>query len=144
MVCTALLEEVATQFARGQVPEVLLEVKLGRMTAFQKPDGRVRGMMVGDVFRPLVGRTLAKQFAEQAQGATHHFQHVLHPCRPECVAHVVQALTSLDPSATILSIDVVGAYDSISRRAMFRGVMDMEDGKKLVPFVRLFYDNLST
>ena len=63
-VCTALLGEVATQFARGQVPEVLLEVKLGRMTAFQKPDGGVRGMMVGDVFRLLVGRTLAKQFAE--------------------------------------------------------------------------------
>ena len=84
-------------------------------------------------------RTLANQFAE------HPFQHALATrAGTECVAHVVQALTSLDPSANILSIDGVGAYDSISRRAMFRGLMDMVDGKKLVPFVRLFYDSPST
>ena len=35
----------------------------------------------------------------------------------------------------------VGAYDSISRSAMFRGFMDVVDGEKLVPFVRLFYDS---
>ena len=115
------------------------------MTALQKPDGGVRGIVVGDVFRRLVGRTLAKQFAEQAQGATRPFQYALSTrAGTECVAHVVQALTSLDPSATILSIDGVGAYDSISRRAMFRGLMDMVDGEKLVPFVRLFYDSTST
>ena len=33
-------------------------------------------------------------------------------------------------SATILSFDDVGAYNSISRRAMFRGLMDMVDGEK--------------
>ena len=59
--------EVATQFAQGQVPEeVLPAVRLGKMTALQKPDGGVRGVVGGDVFRRLVGRTLAKQFAEQA------------------------------------------------------------------------------
>ena len=62
----------------------------------------------------------------------------------ECVARVVQVLDSVDPSATILSIDGVGAHDSIVRRAMFRGLMDMVDGEKLVPFVRLFYDSPST
>ena len=112
-VCTALLGEVATQFARGQVPEQILPaVRLGKMTALQKPDGGVRGIVVGDVFRRLVGRTLAKQFAEQGQAATHPFQYALSTrAGTECVAHVVQALTSLDPSATILSIDGVGAYD---------------------------------
>ena len=60
--------EVATQFARGQVPKevLLLAVRLGRMTALQKPDGRVRGIVVGDVFGQFVGWTFAKQFAEQA------------------------------------------------------------------------------
>ena len=115
-ICTALLGEVATQFARGQVPEeVLPSVRLGRMTALQKSDGGVRGILVGDVFRRLVGRTLAKQFAEQGQAATHPFQYVLSTrAGTECVAHVVQALTSLDPSTIILSIDCVGAHDSIS------------------------------
>ena len=118
--------------------------RLGRMTALQKPDGGVWGIVVVDVFRRLVGRTLAKQFVEQGQAATHPFQCALSTrAGTECVAHVVQALTSLDPSATILSIDGVGAYDSISRRAMFRGLMDMVDGEKLVPFVRLFYDSPS-
>ena len=145
-VCTTLLGEVATQFARGHVPEeVLPAVRLGKMTAFQKPDGGVRGIVVGDVFRRLVARTLAKQFAEQAQVATHPFQYALSTrAGTECVAHVVQTLTSQDRSATILSIDGVGAYDSISRRAMFRGLMDMVDGEKLVPFVRLFYNSPST
>ena len=90
------------------------------MTALQKPDGAVRGIVVGDVFRRLVGRTLAKHFAEQGQAATHLFQCVLSTrAGTECVAHVVQALTSLDPSATNLSIVCAGAYDPISKRAMF-------------------------
>ena len=44
--CTALLGEVATKFARGQVPEeVLPAMKLGRMTPLQKPDGGVWGIV---------------------------------------------------------------------------------------------------
>ena len=57
---SSLLGDVATLFARCQLPE--------------KPDGGVRGIVVGDVFRRLVARTIAKQFAEQAEGATHPFQ----------------------------------------------------------------------
>ena len=52
-------------------------------------------------------------------GCPHHRQAV---CR---AAHIVQALNSMDENATLLSIDGVGAYDSISRRAMFRGLADM-------------------
>ena len=60
-----------------------------------------------------VGRTLTKQFAEQGQAATHPLQHVLSTrAGTECVAHVVQAVTSLDPSITILFIEGVGAYYS--------------------------------
>ena len=40
----------------------------------------------------------------------------------------------MDENATLLSIDGVGAYDSISRRAMFRGLADMVDGEKIIPF----------
>ena len=79
------------------------------MTALRKPDGGVRGIVVGDVFRRLVARTIAKQFAEQAEGATHPFQHALSTrAGTECAAHIVQALTSMDENTTLLSIDGVG------------------------------------
>ena len=74
--CCALFGEVATLFARGQIPREILEgVRVGRMTALQKPDGGVRGIVVGDVVRRLVARTLAQQFGPQAEGATHPFQY---------------------------------------------------------------------
>ena len=34
------------------------------MTALQKPDGGVRGIVVGDVFRRVVARTIAQQYAK--------------------------------------------------------------------------------
>ena len=74
---SSLLGEVATLFARGRIPEdSLTAVRVGRMTALQTADGGIRGIVVGDVFRRLVARTIAK-FAEQAEGATHPFQYAL-------------------------------------------------------------------
>ena len=43
-----------------------------------------------------------------------------------------------------LSVDGVGAYDTVSRNAMFQGLADMVDGDKLIPFIRQFYDSPST
>ena len=62
----------------------------------------------------------------------------------ECVAHILQTLTDLDPEATIVSIDGVGAHDSISRNAMLEGFLRMEDGERVLPFVRRFYGSPST
>ena len=136
----------ANSFARGQIPsDVVAAVRLGRMTALQKPDGGVRGIVVGDYFRRLVSRTLAKQFAQKAEDATSPFQYALKTrAGCECVAHMVQASTEFSDSATIVSVDGVGAYDLVSRTAMLRGLMDMEEGDKLLPFVRLFYSDPST
>ena len=50
----------------------------------------------------------------------------------------------MDSNATILSIDGVGAYDLISRRAMFQGVADLPNGDQLIPFIRQFYEEPST
>ena len=60
-------------------------------------------LMVEDVFWRLVGRT--RQAIRRASvGATHPFQYALSTREgTACVAHVVQALASLDPSVTILS-----------------------------------------
>ena len=118
-----LLGEAASQLAQGNIPEeVVTAIRLGRMTALQKPDGGVRGIVVGDVFRRVVARTIAQQNAKLGEAATHPFQYALSTrAGTECVTHIVQAMTSEDREATILSIDGIGAYDLVSRNAMFRG-----------------------
>ena len=60
------------------------------------------------------------------------------------MAHILQSVTDEDPQATIVSIDGVGAFDLISRRAMLEGLLGMEGGDKILPFVRSFYDSPST
>ena len=50
----------------------------------------------------------------------------------------------MDPSATILSVDGVGAFDLVSRNAMMQGLLGMEGGDQVLPFVRLFYGSPST
>ena len=50
-----LLHTLAEGLAQGAVPESIVDaVRLGRMTALSKPDGGVRGIVVGDVIRRLV------------------------------------------------------------------------------------------
>ena len=57
-----MLHPMGEELARGQVPQVVIEaIRVGRMTALQKPDGGVRGIVAGDILRRLVGRTIAQQ-----------------------------------------------------------------------------------
>ena len=127
--------------ARGEVPvHVEPAIRLGRMTALQKPDGGIRGIVVGDVLRRLIARTMAQQIADAVEAATAPFQYALKTkggC--ECVAHILQAVTDMDERATIVSVDGLGAFDLVSRKAMLQGLMAVEGGPKLLPFVRTFY-----
>ena len=50
----------------------------------------------------------------------------------------------MDSRATVVSIDGVGAYDLISRNAMLEGLLRMEQGDQILPFVRCFYGSPST
>ncbi|CAE7612884.1 unnamed protein product [Symbiodinium sp. CCMP2592] len=60
-----LLHQAALRFANADVPApVLAAARLGRIVALRKPNGRVRALVVGDVFRRLVARALAQHFAE--------------------------------------------------------------------------------
>ena len=97
--------------------------------------------VVGDVFWRLVARSLAQQFAKKVESATAPFQYALSTrvgC--ECVSHALQSLTDLDESATILSVDGVGAFGLVSRKAMFQGLLNMVGGDSLLPFARQFMD----
>ena len=139
------LHKFAHIMARGEVPDRIEPVvRLGRLTALRKPDGGVRGIIVGDVLRRLVARTIAQQIADQVEAATAPFQYALKTrAGSECVAHILQHLTDLDPRATIVSVDGIGAFDLVSRNAMLRGLLSIEDGGKVLPFVRMFYGQRS-
>ena len=56
----------------------------------------------------------------------------------------MQTLTDQDAEATVVSIDGVGAHDLISRQAMLEGLLRMESGDQILPFVRMFHGSPST
>ena len=143
---TTLLFRFASVLARGQAPVAAVEgVRMGRITALQKPNGGIRGIVVGDILRRLIARTMAKQMASRVETATAPFQYALTTkAGCESVAHIIQSLTDQDERATIVSIDGVGAYDLISRNAMLEGMSSVPGGDRLLPFVRHFYGSPST
>ena len=50
------------QLARAQIPLAIQAcIRLGRLTALQKPNGGVRGIVSGDIVRRLVARTMSQQ-----------------------------------------------------------------------------------
>ena len=143
---TSLLYRFATVLARGQAPDAAVEgVRMGRITALQKPDGGVRGIVVGNVLRRLVAKAMAKQMAAKVEAAISPFQYALATkAGCESVAHISQSLTYQDERATIVSIDGVVAYDLISRNAMLEGIVSVPEGDRLLPFVRHFHGSPST
>ena len=142
-----LLVQVVSKLACGDVPQdVINGIRLGILTALNKPDGGVRGVVVGDIIRCLVAKTMASRLvAKKAGKATAPFQYAL-PTKAgcECIAHILQGLTDRDANVTVVTVDGVGAYDLISRNSMMEGFLKMEDGDQILPFVRCFYGSPST
>ena len=77
---------------------------------------------MGDVVRRLVARTVAATAPHQYALSTR--------AGSECIAHVIQGLTELNPEATVLSIDGMSAYDQISRAAMMDGLFSLCGGRR--------------
>ena len=138
-----LFSEVCSRLVQAKVPQTVVDmVRSGRLTALTKPDGGVRGIVAGDVIRRLVARTMAQQMAETVERATAPHQYALSTrAGCECVAHVLQGLTELDPETTVTSLDGIGAFDTISREAMLRGLQQADD--TALPFVSMFYGSPS-
>ena len=134
---------MAEQLVQGRAPEVAVQaIRLKRLTALRKPDGGVRGIVVGDVVRRLTPRTVAQQLGGAVKLATSPFQYALSTrAGCECIAHALQALTEANPEATILPVDGIGAFDLVSRGAMLQGLCDVSPSA--VPSVRQFYGSPS-
>ena len=121
------------------VPQEVVENRVGRLTAFNKPDG-VRGIVVADTVPRFVARTVAQQLATAVEDATAPFQYALSTREGcECIAYALQGLTELNPEATVTSIDGIGAFDLISRESMMTGLRDVAGGGEVLPFVRMFH-----
>ena len=132
---TRLFFRLGENLARAQVPEVAVAmVRSGRMTALSKDDGGVRGIVTGDVVRRLVARPLLNNWAQQLSQPQHPINMLSPPVLGVSVLLIaIQALCGLNPRATVTSVDGIGAYDSISRRAMLEGLMQVEGGSATIP-----------
>ena len=132
---------VAGRLAAADVPgKIACALRIGRMVALTKPTGGVRALVMGDVFRRLVARTLAQQFGEQFRQACAPFQFALGTrAGAEALARALRAATEANPRTTVLSIDGVGAYDHISRASMLRALSSHAPLAGLFPFAHFFY-----
>ena len=102
----------------------------GSHTVLRETDGGVREVVVGDIMRRLVARTMAKQIAKKVEKSHSSFPARL-DCKSricECVAHILETIMAVDGCATVVSIDEVGAYDLISRNALSDGLLGMGQG----------------
>ena len=93
------------------------------------------GIVIGDLLRRLVSRCLAQTYAS-------HFLSTR--AGTEAIVHALTSATEAHPNHTILSVDGIGAYDTISRTSMLEGLREVPDANSCLPFVRQFYAQPST
>ena len=131
----------AEVMAQAAVPaEVAEAYTAARLTALSKPTGGVRGIAAGTTLRRLVARTLARQFGGEVEAACSPYQFALSTrAGTDCVGHVVRAVTDSRPTATLLSIDGVGAFDYVSRAAMLGKLKELPGASSMLPFLRMSY-----
>ena len=104
---SVLLCELAQEFARAEIPQAIVaSLRMGRMTALKKRSGGIRGIVVGEILRRLVARTMAQSLGSALKTATAPHQYAL-TARSGCesIAHALQGLTDLDLEATVMSVD---------------------------------------
>lgn len=138
---TQRLTAVARSLARADVPPSIIPcLGLGRMVALQKPNGRARGIIIGDVLRRLISRSLAQTYAEAIHTACSPHQFALSTrAGTEAIIHTITAAAQANPAHTVVSVDGIGAYDTISRESMLQGLMAVPAANRSLPFVRMFY-----
>ena len=61
----------------------------------------------------------------------------------ESVVHFLAAALELNPEATIVSVDGIGAFDTMSRQSMLQGLLGVPGANECLPFVRMFYSEPS-
>ena len=132
---------MAERMARAEAPPPVNDaIRLGRLTALQKPRGGVRGIVAGDILRRLVSRTMSQQLSKAVEAATALFQYAMTTrAGTECIAHALQSLMEVGPLCILISIDGIGAFDLISRAAMLGALRDIAFRKAVLrPTIAVF------
>lgn len=134
-----LLHKCAVRLARANVPQDIAAAYMyARVTALRKPNGRVRDIAAGTCLRRLVASCLAKKVVPEIEQACAPYQYALSTrAGTECVGHLFRAATDSDATATVLSIDGIGAFDHVRRSAMLRKLHQLDGAKAVLSFVRL-------
>ena len=126
---------VATRLAKADIPhQVSQAIGLGRVVALQKPNGRVRGIVIGDLLRRLVSWCLAQTYASHFHAACMPHQFALSTrAGTEAIVHALTSATEAHPNHTILSVDGIGAYDTISANQHARRLTGSSRCQQLPP-----------
>ena len=141
----ALFCDLAQDFARADVPEAVMHaLRMGRMTALNKKDNKVRGIVAGSVLRRLVCKTVAKQYSDEFMARTAPFQFALQTkAGTDALAHVIRFLTDRDEDTVVASLDGIGAFDHVRRAAFFEKLLACEELRPLLPLVSALYGTTS-
>ena len=141
-----LLLSATEDFAKAAVPDSVFKAfMVARMTALQKPDGSIRGIATGTVFRRLLAKTIAGQFGTAVEAACAPFQFALSArAGADCVGHTVKAATEANPRMILLSVDGIGAFDHVLRAAMLSKLKQVPGLHNLLPFVRKAHSSPSS
>ena len=141
-----MLLTVAERVANAEVPEpIRAATALGALTALNKRNARqevtgVRGIVAGDTFRRLIARTLAQAFTPEIEAATAPAQVAVGTrAGLEAAVHAARTALELDDRLVLVSLDGIGAFDHVSRRAMLERLDELPGARALLPFVRMFY-----
>ena len=107
---------------------------LSKLRSSTTPQEALRGIVVGDIVRRLMGRTVARPVAPTARLSRE--PHALHPCgrgvyRSPTVVFVPDGCTR----ATALSVDTISAHDLTSRETMLGGSRAADGGDAARPSV---------
>ena len=130
----------------AHVPATIVRTTaLCKMTALRKANGGVRGIAAGDVFRRLVTRAIAQQFADILNEETAPYQFALSTrAGTDCASMLLRSSLDQDADAVVVSIDGIGAYDHVSRSAIFSKLLACPSLHRLIPFVRQWYGGQSS
>ena len=121
-------------------PSVKCSASAGSLLSKSRTAGSEALWWGRDLLRRMVARCLAHTYATPIHQACQPHQFALSTrAGTEAVVHALTAATEQTPDLTILSIDGVGAFDTISRQAMLQGLAAVPEANRCIPFVRMFY-----
>ena len=119
-------------------------MKISKLTALLKPNGRVRGISAGEVLRRLTSKTLARQKQEELRNAVAPANFGLsNRSGTDALVHFLQFLSDEHPAKVIITIYGVGAFDHVCRARIFEQLQLDPTLHSLIAFIRQWYSNAS-